>query len=717
MQKNRTLLSIFMAALMLTGALAACTPAPQLPALADTAGPTETNNMPPDAPTPTPTPEPTPLPLLAPITPANAGRIQEFGAILPNQPVSTHLSADGSTLAVGDAAGIRVLDAATGDVLAALPLAVPDCAYGMGRSFRLNADGRFIALATGDSIQVWQVGGGRIYEAPYSRRYATDPAACGAELPQLALSPDGMTLAVSMVDLARESARQVFRIIDIPTNSVLSEWVAKGDGPQGRLYGYPSLGFSRDGSVLMTFDPGRFNPVAGEPLTPFRFWSVPYWQELQPVSPEVATAFSPGELLFPLSGDGTLQVLSRIDGTVQGVLSGVTCQADNPCPAIFSPNGRYLALLDFSADSLAYKRQPFAAHLQVWDIRSRQKIASQDGLWRDLEGVALSDAGELLPPQGVVWAEISDDGWWTYPDYFDGFRANGPGRLTFVPTSIRFFSDSGCTACGTCTLDMAALCITCQAGLADSDHNAGRLSVSYSDDGANLVREDASGQAEMLGAFPNAAPSDTVRLLAYAKLHQLAFYCIEKDGRQQGCHIVEMVSGDILASQDDIHQLRFSPGGQYAAFIDRTINAAFLMDLSSGKLTRMKPYQARALPAGAAFSPDGSHMAYLVQSTSASSRYYLEWVETASGKVLRRFDLRGLDMAKPANLAVSSNGDLWALGDAGGQILLLDTGNAALVHAWQAHEGEVLSLAFSQNGEHLVSMDRRGLIRVWGVAQ
>jgi len=141
------------------------------------------------------------------------------------------------------------------------------------------------------------------------------------------------------------------------------------------------------------------------------------------------------------------------------------------------------------------------------------------------------------------------------------------------------------------------------------------------------------------------------------------------------------------------------------------------MDLSSGKLTRMKPYQARALPAGAAFSPDGSHMAYLVQSTSASSRYYLEWVETASGKVLRRFDLRGLDMAKPANLAVSSNGDLWALGDAGGQILLLDTGNAALVHAWQAHEGEVLSLAFSQNGEHLVSMDRRGLIRVWGVAQ
>ena len=210
---------------------------------------------------------------------------------------------------------------------------------------------------------------------------------------------------------------------------------------------------------------------------------------------------------------------------------------------------------------------------------------------------------------------------------------------------------------------------------------------------------------------------ETVRLLAYSDAYQTACYCLEKDGRQVDCHVTNLTNGNVIASQDDIHQLRISPGGQYAAFVDRKLNAMFLLELGSEKVMRMKPFQARALPIGAAFSPDGSHMAYLVQSTVASSRTYLEWVEAASGKVLRRFDLRNLDLAMPVGLAASPDGSLWALADADGRILLLDTESAAQAHAWQAHTEEIIALAFSQGGEHLVSMDRRSLIRVWGIVK
>ena len=239
-------------------ALAACSPAILPGAPADDATPT-TPTAAQDTVLPAgPVPTPTPLPALEAITPANAGLIREVGAIMPSMPPSFHISADGSTLAIGGAGGIRVLDAATGTERADIPLTLPDCAFGMGRYFRLSADGGFIAVVTDAAVQVWQVGGGRIYDAPISRRYNTDPALCGADIPQLALSPDGMTLVVSRVELARTSAKKTFQVMDIPTNTALSEWVVKGAGPQGKLYDYGTAGFSQDGTVLMTFDPARF---------------------------------------------------------------------------------------------------------------------------------------------------------------------------------------------------------------------------------------------------------------------------------------------------------------------------------------------------------------------------------------------------------------------------------------------------------------------------
>ena len=211
---------------------------------------------------------------LAPITPENAQSLRELASIYPYFPPYYHISDDGTRTATGDMQTVEIREAATGELLSTIPAALPDCDFGFDRYFRLNSDGTFIALVNGQNIEVWQAGGGLIYTSPITSEFTSNALACGADLPELALSPDGRLLVISGIAYARTTSKRYFRVVDVRANETLYEWDGTKDSPHGSLYTYYGLGFSDDGLMLQTFDPTRFIRSEGDVHQSFRFWSV-----------------------------------------------------------------------------------------------------------------------------------------------------------------------------------------------------------------------------------------------------------------------------------------------------------------------------------------------------------------------------------------------------------------------------------------------------------
>ena len=76
------------------------------------------------------------------------------------------ISPNGRVGARANLDGIDVFEMDSGKLAAHIDVTLPNCQYGWDRYFSFNQDGSFIAVASRDAIQVWQVGGGLIYEEP-----------------------------------------------------------------------------------------------------------------------------------------------------------------------------------------------------------------------------------------------------------------------------------------------------------------------------------------------------------------------------------------------------------------------------------------------------------------------------------------------------------------------------------------------------------------------
>ena len=153
-----------------------------------------------------------------------------------------------------------------------------------------------------------------IYSSSTINEFTSNAPVCGADLPELALSPDGQLLAISGIAYGSTTSRRYFRVVDVRANAILYEWDGTKDSPHGNLYTFYGLGFSDDGRMLQTFDPTRFIRSVGEVHQAFRFWSVETWQEVDAADEAITQHFNPGQLLFPWAEDGQIEVRSRITG-------------------------------------------------------------------------------------------------------------------------------------------------------------------------------------------------------------------------------------------------------------------------------------------------------------------------------------------------------------------------------------------------------------------
>ena len=267
---------------------------------------------------------------------------------------------------------VEIREAATGALVSTIPAVLPDCDFGFDRYFRLNADGTFIALVNGQNIEVWQAGGGLIYSSSIISEFTSNAPACGADLPELALSPDGRLLAISGIAYGRTTSRRYFRVVDVRANEILYEWDGTKDSPHGSLYTFYGLGFSDDGRLLQTFDPTRFIRSEGEVQRAFRFWSVENWQEVESADDVLTQHFKPGQLLFPWAEDGLIEVRSRLSGETTGRIPMDGCQWDAPCETRFSADGDWAVVLERTGGQFLYKNDVLNSAFSVWDLAEEQ---------------------------------------------------------------------------------------------------------------------------------------------------------------------------------------------------------------------------------------------------------------------------------------------------------------------------------------------------------
>ncbi|MDP2966009.1 MAG: hypothetical protein Q8N39_08260 [Pelolinea sp.] len=642
----------------------------------------------------------------------NLQDISELASVFPYFPPYYQFSNDELRVAIGDMQKIEIWDVAAEKIISSIPASLPDCDFGFDRYFRLNADGAYIALVNSQTIQVWQVGGGLIYENPLFSGFASNAHTCGADLPELALSPDGKLLAVSGMDYSRTSVKRYFRVIDILSNKVLYEWDGKNGALHGNLYTFYGLGFSDDGKLLQTFDPARFIRSKEDVYMAFRFWSVGDWQEVESNLQLVSASFQPGQLLFPWSDSGVIEIRSKVTAELSAKINVEGCIWDSPCETRFSPDGKRAVVLNHAGEKFQFKNDTLHPSIFIWDLTKNQEIRNESGLFRDLEGVLAQDDGKLLGAD----RDKGSPGWWTFKDHFAGLQVTGDGKITFMPLAANSNGSQDCQFCATCSVDSEMGEITCSKGLIDSEGER----IYLNEEGGQFVLARQSGNKEnIIGeiALPKLAdPSKTrVRLLGYSMMLQTLFYCVDENLRQAGCFIYDPYLKKVVAAPEDISYLRLSPDGLKAAFIDRTVNALFFYDLSTKILTRKYPYQARAFPVNPVFSTDGTTLFYVIKNLNNANGLSVEALDIQTAKSSGRVSLKKAGITSPTVFSVSTDGTFWTIAGRSGEVSMLSPENGMMLHRWQAHTDEIIGMAVASDQKWLLTMGENGIFKFWGV--
>jgi WD40 repeat protein len=635
--------------------------------------------------------------------------------IHPFFPEVVHIASNGRIAAVGNLSGIRITDLDSGSVLMQVDGALPDCNFGMDRYFQLNYDGSFLAITTNKAVQVWQVGGGIVYEVPYINNHILDTSICGADIPQIALSPDGMFLAESGMRFSAAGVDSYFRVVDIKKNSTVYEWNGKNESLNGHFYTFPNLGFSSDGKILQTFDPSRFDINGDGFHTAFRFWSTENWREIAPYSKVVKDAFNKGDLQFGVTKNNSISIISKENGVELGIIEVEGCGWENPCPMKFSPDGSKLAVL-LRDESVVYKRKSISTHLEVYDISNGLMIDRNSAVMRNLDGVVIGDDGEIIDYEIALLKEES--AWWTHPNYFAGFQIINENTIAFSPQVVDYRNQQILPYSGSCQIHMNDFAIECDNTLSFRDNIT--VTVNKKESGVEVINT-SLGKDTLLTEikYPISEPGNSwqFRLLDYVQETGTGFFCLDRNLREETCLIMDFTNNEILQEQIDLEGLIFSQKNGTAAFINKEEKALYLFNDETGTLKKMRTYRAVSLPIKPAFLFGGSELIYFVQSLDGAKNSYIERIDTSLGKVIKRYDIDGLRTKKISSISANQKEELWAVSDTSGYVYLIDPEEESVVYIFRAADEEIIDLVFSPDGKALFMMGESGKILIWAVRE
>jgi len=648
--------------------------------------------------------------ILEEIVLVNADQVGWLASLYPKAPPYIEISQDGSFMAIGEPGRLAIFDAETATQISQFEIEFPNCAYGFERYFQFNRDGLFIAVITKNSLQVFQTGGGLIYENFHSRPFDHRSPSCGFDLPQVALSPDGKLLAETGIDYSLAEPTRYFRVVDILANEVLYEWDGKNDSLHGNL-----LGFSGDGQVIHTFDPKRYILSAGKLNEAFRFWSVKTWDEVTDTD-ILRASFFVGELLFSLSDSDHVIVLDKLTGEAVAEIPAQGCKWDMPCETVFSKDGSKVLLLTRENSQVQLGPVWFFQEIEVWDLEKGDIIMSVSGYFRDLNGLQIADSGELVNFVPVDPHSPSGQGWRVIADHFQGLQMTQEDEIAFVANIIGNDTESECQFCNTCIVQPQSGEISCQAGI---EGPSGRYSIRLIDTEYWLVKhyEDGEGKVGKLRLQPSGDPGKLrMRLLSYSEDNQTAFYCQDMEFRPQKCVIDDLGSSQVVEEFSSLSFLRLSPDEDTAALLDPLAKALFLYDLDSNKLTRKSHYQAKAAMVNPVFSDDGLQISYLVENLNRPGVFSVEVMDVESQKILKRTPLEGR-IESPVAFALNNKEDVWAIASKLGGIYFFSAENGKLLKEWDAEQDQIIGLIFDEGARLLISLDQTGLMEFWGVVK
>jgi WD40 repeat protein len=648
---------------------------------------------------------------LAEIKLENVDQIEWLGSIYPNTPPYFDISPDGRFFARGEPGRLTIFDVETGAQVSQFEIEFPNCAYGFEQYFRFNHDGSFISVITRTSIQVMQTGGGLIYENPHTRAFSLRYPSCGFDLPQVALSTDGKLLSFSGIDYSRSEPTRYFQVVDILENEILFEWNGNINTLHGELSGFFGLGFSGDGQYIQTFDPKRFI-IRGEDLhKAFRFWVTKTWEEVTNTD-VIRASFDTGELLFPLSDSGIVTIFDKLTGKKMAEIPAQGCMWDTPCEAAFSIDGTKALLLPRGKPQVQLGNHLFFQEIEIWDLENEKVLHRIPGYYRSLDGLQVTESGELINMQSMDKYMVADPTWWVTADLFQGVYTTQEKEIAFVPNRVgSVFSE--CQFCSTCILQAETGAINCRSGIEGS---RGWYSIRMIDSEYWLVKHNPDGEGPIgkLSLHPNGDPeSQRMRLAGYSEDHQTAFYCLDVDFRPQKCVIDDIGSGR-LEEFDNLSFLRITPDNRSAVFLDSTAKSLFLYDLESGRLTRKSHYQAKAAMVNPVFSEDGLLLYYLVENLNRPGIFSVEIMDVESQKILKRIPLEG-KIESPIAFALNRTEEIWIIATKYGSIQFFSPENGKALKEWDTEQDKIVGLTFDDRDKLLISLDSTGLMKFWGV--
>jgi len=106
---------------------------------------------------------------------------------------------------------------------------------------------------------------------------------------------------------------------------------------------------------------------------------------------------------------------------------------------------------------------------------------------------------------------------------------------------------------------------------------------------------------------------------------------------------------------------------------------------------------------------------YVVQSISGSEKTYFERIDTNQGKVIRRYDIDGLQTKGISSISVSEKEELWAASDISGNVFIIDPEEESVIHVFRGVEEEIIDMVFNLDGKTLLMMGKSGRIHIWAV--